>query len=147
MVRKLAEIMRRDEPFEWAGLRRTFGEQPSLPGANLFILGSAVDGGQQPADVAWRSAQRFVFGIVPPAEREWVWDWIVRRHTPGEWRRKRRAYALHRNRAWHDRVYRFAEFISKHLDGGGVGGVSTRSGRICHCRVSSHPAGAQGLSQ
>ncbi len=117
MIRKLAKLMRKDVPNEWPGLPGQFGGQPSRTGANIFILGSAVDGGQQPADIAWRAAQRFVLGVVPIRERERMWDWIVRYHTLSDWRRKRSAYGLHRNRLWHSRVYRFAEFISRYLNG------------------------------
>jgi hypothetical protein len=117
MIRRLAKLLRKDGPSEWPGLRDRFGEQPSRIGANIFVLGCAVDGGQQTADVAWRAAQRFVLGVVPPKEREHVWDWIVRQHTLTEWRRRRAAYGLHRNRIWHTRVYRFADFIAKYVGG------------------------------
>lgn len=117
MLRELAEVMRRDEPIEWCGLRKKRGQQPSRIGGHLFMLGAAVDGGRQRADVAWRATQQFVLGTVPRRERQWVWDWIVRRHSRRQWSRMRRAYSLHRSRAWHDRIYRLAQFISVNLDG------------------------------
>jgi hypothetical protein len=117
MVKRLARLMKRDAPNEWPGLRDAFGRAPSRLGASLFFLGSAIDGGRQPADVAWRSAQRFVLGIVPLHARDEVWSWILRTHTLTTWRRRRRAYGLHRIGAWHDRVYRFARFIIDNLNG------------------------------
>jgi hypothetical protein len=117
MVKELAALLRRDEPSEWPGLRLHVGELPSRTGASLFTLGCAIDGGLQQAVVGWRGAQRFVFGIVPRKHREDMWEWIVRRHTTSQWRHKRTAYGLHGIRAWHQRVYRFAEFIAAYCNG------------------------------
>src|SRR5262252_7730881 len=117
MIRKLAKIMRKEEPIEWCGLRKEMGKQPSRVVAHLFFLEAAVDGGRQRADTAWRAAQAFVLGIIPRRQRGRVWDWIVEEHSFRRWQRHRSVYALHRTQAWHDRVYRLAEFMSKNLHG------------------------------
>lgn len=116
IIKTLASLFRKEDPGGWIGLRAKAGQQPSIVGANLFLLACSIDG-QQREERVNRVAQRFVFGIVPKANRPSMWKWIVANHTPLTWRRKKLEYGLHHLTAWHDAVYDFARFIESNLDG------------------------------
>src|SRR6266581_4154778 len=116
MIKHLAKYFRRAAPERWAGLPDKRGARPTRLGANLFVLGCAIDF-RRDGDSAWDAADYFLFNIVPSSQRERMWNWIVETHTPRRWDEKRAAYGLHRFPAGHKRVYRIARALVSLVDG------------------------------
>jgi endonuclease III len=103
----------RGDTLFWPWLDSFKGRPADKKAANKFLLGAILDW-QIPANRAWDNAERFAEGIF--GDPDDLWQAIVA-VPQSEWDSMWKAYALHRFRVGHTRVWKIAQRIVVHYRG------------------------------